>query len=111
MPLFDSHSPQGKTSQAPMKFLRLRQPIRPILMPCLALTFFLLHLFASDRIVEDESSPTIVFRKIAVAGKKFDEKYAVQRCREFLSANQDKDFIRGFAEGAIEVWEEVKGQL
>jgi hypothetical protein len=50
--------------------------------------------FASDRTLEDASSPTIVFRKIAVSGERFDEQYVLQRCREFLAGHKDKKLIR-----------------
>jgi len=50
--------------------------------------------FASDRTLEDESSSTIIFRKIAVSGEKLEEQYVVQRSREFLAKNKDKKLIR-----------------
>jgi hypothetical protein len=56
--------------------------------------FAALPSFASDRTLEDESSPTIVFRKVAVSGDTFDEQYVVKRSREFLANNKDKKLIR-----------------
>jgi hypothetical protein len=56
--------------------------------------FAALPSFASDRTLEDESSPTIVFRKVAVSGDTFDEQYVVKRSREFLANNTDKKLIR-----------------
>jgi hypothetical protein len=49
---------------------------------------------SSDRIMEDQSSATIVFRKIAVSGEGFDEQYVLQRCREFLVGNKNKKLVR-----------------
>jgi hypothetical protein len=49
---------------------------------------------ASDRTLEDQSSSTIIFRKIAVSGEQFDEQYVIHRCRDFLAANKDKKLIR-----------------
>jgi hypothetical protein len=50
--------------------------------------------FAADRTLEDESDPTIVFRKIAVSGEPFNEQYVLRRCREFLNRNSGKKLIR-----------------
>lgn len=49
---------------------------------------------ASDRTLKDQTSPTIVFRKIAISGERFGEQYVIQRCREFLATNKDKKLIR-----------------
>ena len=49
---------------------------------------------ASERTLEDQSSPTIVFRKIAISGEQFDEQTVIHRCREFLAANKEKKLIR-----------------
>jgi len=48
---------------------------------------------ASDRIVYDGSSATMVFRGIAVSGQTFDEQYVINRCRQFLAQNADKKLI------------------
>ena len=45
---------------------------------------------ASERLLSDQSSPTIVFRRIAVAANTFDEQYVIQRCRNFLSSEDKK---------------------
>jgi hypothetical protein len=49
---------------------------------------------ASDLVVADAHSRTIVFRMIAVSGQNFDEQYVVQRCRQFLKENKNKKLIR-----------------
>jgi hypothetical protein len=48
---------------------------------------------ASDRIVYDESSATMVFRGIAVSDETFNEQYVISRCRQFLAQNADKKLI------------------
>jgi len=48
---------------------------------------------ASDRIVYDQSSETMVFRGIAVFGETFNEHYVISRCRQFLTQNTDKKLI------------------
>jgi hypothetical protein len=48
---------------------------------------------ASDRIVYNGTSPTMVFRGIAVAGETFNEQYVINRCRQFLAQNADKKLI------------------
>lgn len=63
-------------------------------MLCFGLLLAALPSFAFDRTLEDQSSPTIVFRKIAVSGERFDEQYVIQRCHEFLAENKDKKLIR-----------------
>jgi hypothetical protein len=60
---------------------------------CFAIIFTTLSMFASDRILEDESDSTIVFRKVAVSGETFDEQYVLKRCREFLIENGDKKLV------------------
>lgn len=50
--------------------------------------------YASDRTLEEEKSPDIIFRRVAVAGVRFDEQYVVQRCRQFLKTHQGKKLIR-----------------
>jgi len=61
---------------------------------CFGIMFAAVLSPASDRSLEDQSSPSIVFRKVAVSGERFDEQYVLQRCRDFLAANKDKKLIR-----------------
>jgi hypothetical protein len=61
---------------------------------CFTFLFAAVFSWATDRSVEDESSPTIIFRKIAVSGERFDEQYVLRRCRDFLAENKDKKLIR-----------------
>ncbi|MEO8097818.1 MAG: hypothetical protein ABI811_08965 [Acidobacteriota bacterium] len=49
--------------------------------------------FGKDRILVDKKSATIVFRKIAVPGIRFDEAYVIERSRQFLAQNKDKKLI------------------
>lgn len=52
-----------------------------------------LSLQAADRVLVDESSPSIVFRMIAVSADAFSEEYVIRRCRSFLADNQEKKLI------------------
>lgn len=51
-------------------------------------------MISADRIVEDETTPTLVFRKIAVPANMFNQQYAAQRAREFLAENANLRMIR-----------------
>jgi hypothetical protein len=48
---------------------------------------------ASDRIVYDQSSETMVFRGIAVSEETFNEHYVIGRGRQFSAQNADKKLI------------------
>jgi hypothetical protein len=65
-----------------------------VVLLCFSFLFAAVLSRATDRSLEDASSRTIVFRKIAVSGERFDEQYVLQRCREFLAGNKDKTLIR-----------------
>ena len=51
-------------------------------------------MFPADRILEDETTPTLVFRKIAVPSEVFSQQYAMQRARQFLAENAHLKMIR-----------------
>ncbi len=49
---------------------------------------------AADRILEDETTQTLVFRKIAVPVQTFSQSYALQQARQFLAENAKPKMIR-----------------
>src|SRR5579871_4344671 len=51
-------------------------------------------MMSADRVVEDETTQTLVFRKIAVPAATFSQQYATQRAREFLAENTHRKMIR-----------------
>lgn len=51
-------------------------------------------MISADRILEDETTPTLVFRKIAVPVQAFNQSYATQRARQFLAENAKLKMIR-----------------
>jgi hypothetical protein len=71
-----------------------RQTKGEIVRLCCGLLLFASLGYGTDRTLEEEKSPTIIFRKIAVTGVKFDEDYVVQRCRRFLKTHKDRKLIR-----------------
>jgi hypothetical protein len=51
-------------------------------------------MMSADRVVEDETTQTLVFRKIALPSATFSQQYATQRVREFLAENTRRKMIR-----------------
>lgn len=49
--------------------------------------------FAADRTLSDETSPTIIFRTIAVSGEQFDQQYVIRRSHQFLIDNSRTKLI------------------
>jgi len=51
-------------------------------------------MISADRTLEDETTQTLVFRKIAVPAQTFSQQYATQRARQFLAENINRKMIR-----------------
>ena len=51
-------------------------------------------MMSAGRVIEDETTPTLVFQKIAVPATTFGHQYATQRVREFLAEDSHLRMIR-----------------
>ena len=51
-------------------------------------------MISDDRILEDKTTQSLTFRKIAVSTSTFNQQYATQRARQFLSENANFRMIR-----------------
>lgn len=51
-------------------------------------------LFPADRLLEDSATATLRFRKIGVPPDSFNQAYATQRTRDFLTENVDSKMVR-----------------
>ena len=51
-------------------------------------------MISADRVLEDQTTKTLVFRKIAVPPQTFSQQYAIQQARRFLVENANLKMIR-----------------